>query len=186
MSAEREAALAASRVGPPKRLDSQVTLHDYDPAWPALFEDLATRIRSALGERVLELHHAGSTSVPGLAAKPVIDIILVVADSADEAAYLAQLEAIGFVLSVREADWFEHRCLRHSAPAANLHVFSKGCSEVARMLAFRDHLRTDEADRRVYEETKRSLAKRTWAFMQDYADAKSDVVATIMKRALNR
>ncbi len=186
MSAEREAALAASRVGPPRRLDGQVTLNDYDPAWPSVFEGLAARIRLALGERVIELHHAGSTSVPGLAAKPVIDIILVVADSADEAAYIAQLEAIGFVLAVREADWFEHRCLRHSAPAANLHVFSKGCSEVARMLAFRDHLRTDEADRRLYEQTKRSLARRTWAFMQDYADAKTEVVAAIIERALAR
>lgn len=183
MSATREAAPAKAYVKPPTRVDGQVILADYDPAWPSVFEDLAARIRLALGERVIELHHAGSTSVPGLAAKPVIDIILVVADSADEAAYLAQLEAAGFVLAVREPDWFEHRCLRHSAPAANLHVFSKGCTEVGRMLAFRDHLRTDEADRRLYEETKRSLARRTWAFMQDYADAKSEVVAAIMTRA---
>jgi GrpB-like predicted nucleotidyltransferase (UPF0157 family) len=184
VSAEREAELAASRIGPPRRLDGQVLLSDYNTAWPSLFEGLAARLRSSLGDRVLELHHAGSTSVPGLAAKPVIDMILIVADSADEGSYLAPLDAAGFALAVREPDWFEHRCLRHSAPDANLHVFSQGCPEIRRMLAFRDHLRTDQDDRRLYEETKRALAARTWAFMQDYADAKSEVVAAIMERAL--
>ncbi len=186
MSAEREAELARFTVGAPKPLNGQVILADYDPAWPALFEAQAARIREALGARVVEIHHAGSTSVPGLAAKPVIDMILVVADSADEGAYVPGLEGAGFVLAIREPDWFEHRCLKHTAPTTNLHVFSTGCPEVDRMIAFRDHLRTDETDRRLYEGTKRTLAARTWDFMQDYADAKSEVVATIMERALAR
>jgi GrpB-like predicted nucleotidyltransferase (UPF0157 family) len=140
----------------------------------------------ALAEAALELHHAGSTSVPGLAAKPVIDIVLVVADSADEASYVPGLEATGWTLRVREPDWFEHRCLKTFDPASNLHVFTAGCDEVGRMLAFRDHLRADAADRRLYEETKRTLAAERWAVMQDYADAKSEVVAVIMQRAMER
>ena len=134
----------------------------------------------------LALHHAGSTSVPGLAAKPVIDMVLEVADSADESAYVPLLEAAGFTLRIREPDWVEHRLLKHSHPAANLHVFSSCCAETGRMIAFRDHLRRNQADRRLYEETKRTLAARPWAVMQDYADAKSAVVAQIMERALGR
>lgn len=171
---------------PPDQLGGPVTVADYDPAWPARFASLAARIRVALAEAALELHHAGSTSVPGLAAKPVIDIVLVVADSADEASYVPGLEAAGWTLRVREPDWFEHRCLKTVDPASNLHVFTAGCDEVGRMLAFRDHLRADAADRRLYEETKRTLAAERWAVMQDYADAKSEVVAVIMQRAMER
>ena len=157
---------------------------DYDPAWPARFEALAVRVNEALGARVLELHHVGSTSVPGLAAKPLIDMVLIVADSAVEAAYVPRLERAGWTLRIREPEWFEHRLLKSADPANNLHVFSVGCEEPRRMLAFRDHLRADPADRALYEETKRRLAGRTWAVTQDYADAKTDVVSEIMRRAL--
>ena len=167
----------------PEALNRPVTLVDYDPAWPARYEALAARIRHALGARVIALHHAGSTSVPGLAAKPVIDIVLEVADSADEAAYVSALEAAGFAMRVREPGWFEHRLFR-GAPRTNLHVFSAGCEETGRMVAFRDHLRADVSDRSLYEATKRDLASRTWAKMQDYADAKTEVVTQIMSRAL--
>lgn len=160
-----------------------MTLFAYDPHWPEFFATLSAKVRAALGARAIALHHAGSTSVPGLAAKPVIDMVLEVADSADEGAYVPALESAGFVLHIREADWFEHRLLRHGHPAANLHVFSIGCAETGRMLAFRDHLRRNQADRRLYEETKQALAARSWAVMQDYADAKSAVVAQIMARA---
>ena len=184
MSGERSAALSAVHVGAPTPLNAPIHLAPYNPAWPETYERLASSIRQGLGDRVAELHHAGSTSVPGLAAKPIIDIVLAVADSADEAAYVAPLEARGWVLRIREPDSFDHRCLRHAAPASNLHVFSVGCLETGRMLAFRDHLRADAADRRLYETTKRDLAARTWGFTQDYADAKSAVVADIMARAL--
>jgi GrpB-like predicted nucleotidyltransferase (UPF0157 family) len=161
-----------------------VILSDYDLVWPAWFETLAAKVRSALGPAALELHRAGSTSVPGLAAKPVIDVVLMVADSAREEAYVPALVAAGWVLRVREPEWFEHRCLKSAEPAGNLHVFTVGCPEIGRMLAFRDHLRANPADRRLYEETKRTLAARSWAVMQDYADAKTAVVAGIMSRAL--
>jgi GrpB-like predicted nucleotidyltransferase (UPF0157 family) len=121
--------------------------------------------------------------VPGLAAKPVIDMVLAVADSADEDAYGPPLERAGFVLAIREPGWFEHRMLRSPGIAGNLHVFSAGCSEIARMLAFRDRLRGDAGDRALYERVKRDLAAHTWQHMQDYADAKSAVIAEIMTRA---
>jgi GrpB-like predicted nucleotidyltransferase (UPF0157 family) len=111
-------------------------------------------------------------------------MILVVADSADEDAYVPEMIAAGYVLRIREPEWFEHRLFKGPGANVNLHVFSAGCSEVGMMLAFRDHLRTDAADRRLYEDTKRTLAARRWRYVQDYADAKSEVVAEIMARAL--
>jgi GrpB-like predicted nucleotidyltransferase (UPF0157 family) len=160
-----------------------VVLVDYDPEWPRLFEREAGRIRAALGERALQIEHTGSTSIPGLAAKPIIDIVLVVADSADEAAYVPPLEAAGYVLRIRELDWFEHRLLKGADPTANVHVFSKGCVEIERMLLFRDRLRANDAERELYERTKRELARREWKFVQHYADAKSEVVEAIIERA---
>ena len=164
--------------------DDVITLADPDPTWPQTFAAEAAGVRAVLGERVLALEHAGSTSVPGLAAKPIVDMILVVADSADEDAYVPEMIAAGYVLHIREPDWFEHRLFKGPGANVNLHVFSAGCSEVATMLAFRDHLRTNDADRRLYEDTKRRLAARRWRYVQDYADAKSEVVAEIMARAL--
>ncbi len=170
----------------PEVLNGPVTLVEYDPTWKVVFEDLAIRIDGALGADIIALHHAGSTSVPGLAAKPVIDLVLEVADSAAEDAYVPALEAAGFTFAHREPDWFEHRLLKFAAPKANLHVFSAQCPETARMIAFRDHLRRDATDRALYESTKRALAAQTWQVVQDYADAKSEVVAEIMSRALAR
>jgi len=160
----------------------KVALVAYSPEWPRTFEAERDRIVSALGDLALEVHHAGSTSVPGLRAKPIIDIALVVPDTTDEEAYVPPLEAIGYQLRLREPEWFEHRLLRHEAPTVNLHVFPPRCIEVDRMLAFRDHLRVDEDDRLLYESTKAALSEREWPTVQDYADAKDDVVADIMSR----
>ncbi len=170
-------------VGGQTRVDGQVHLAEYDPAWPKVYEGEAARIRAALGPTALLLEHAGSTSVPGLPAKPIIDIVLAVPDSADEAAYVPALEAAGYRLKVREPDWFEHRCLKTADPAVNLHVFSDGTEEIDRMLAFRDWLRSHPEDRDLYLRTKRELAGRNWVYIQDYADAKSEVIADINERA---
>lgn len=170
-------------VVPPTPLNGPVVLAEYDPAWPDLYAREATRIRDALGERVLLLEHAGSTSVPGLAAKPRIDIVLVVPNSADEAAYVPALEAAGYTLKLREPEWYEHRLLNGPDTALNLHVFSSGCPEIERMLRFRDWLRTHPDDRDLYERTKRELARREWKYTQHYADAKSEVVEAILARA---
>ena len=184
MTSEREAELQAVRLGKVEVHGKPIELVEYDPAWPGIYEGEAEKIRAALGDRVLGLEHAGSTSVPGLAAKPIIDIVLAVADSAQEDAYVPPLESTGYVLSIREPDWHEHRALKGTDPNANLHVFSAGCPEIERMIVFRDRLRTNEADRELYERTKRDLGQRTWTYTQDYADAKTGVVEEILARAL--
>jgi GrpB-like predicted nucleotidyltransferase (UPF0157 family) len=183
VTSEREQELRAVTIGEPRRVDGPIELVDYDPVWPTLFEREAERIRSALGDRARLLEHVGSTSVPGLAAKPLIDIVLAVPDSSDEDAYVPALVGAGYVLRIREPDWYEHRVFKGPDTDVNLHVFSEGCEEIGRMLAFRDHMRTNDADRELYERTKRELAAREWAYVQDYADAKTKVVKEIVARA---
>ena len=178
-----EEQIIAGTLGERKRHDGPVALAEYDPAWPALYRREEQRIRGALGERVLRLEHIGSTSVPGLAAKPVIDMVLEVASSADEAAYVPALEAVGYVLRIREPDWNQHRLMKGPEVKANLHVYSVGCEEIERVLLFRDRLRSVPEDRALYEQTKRELAQRVWQYVQNYADAKSEVVEAIVARA---
>jgi GrpB-like predicted nucleotidyltransferase (UPF0157 family) len=170
-------------IGGPMVHDGPIALVDYDLAWPDMFNREAARIRAALGGAALAVDHVGSTSVPGLAAKPIIDVVLTVTDSSDEAAYVPVLEAVGYVLRIREPEWFEHRVLKGPDVDVNLHVFSLGCVEIDRMLSFRDHLRRHEADRQLYESTKRRLASRRWKYVQHYANAKTDVVAESMTKA---
>jgi GrpB-like predicted nucleotidyltransferase (UPF0157 family) len=157
----------------------KITLVDYDSAWPERYSGLEREIRELLGPAALQIEHVGSTSVPGLIAKPIVDIVLVVADSAREEAYVPALEAAGYTLKVREPEWFEHRMLLGREEDVNLHVFSAGCTEVARMVRFRDRLRSDPADRERYAAEKRELASRQWRDGQDYADAKTGVISEI-------
>jgi GrpB-like predicted nucleotidyltransferase (UPF0157 family) len=175
--------LAEVEIGGPEVLPGKIVVQDYDPTWPGLYDREAERITGALGDRAVRLEHVGSTSVPGLPAKPIIDIVLEVPDSAAESAYVPDLEAAGYVLRIREPGWFEHRMFRVPQGGVHLHVFSAGCSETERMVRFRDHLRADAADRDRYARVKRELSDRDWKYMQQYADAKSDVVADIMSRA---
>ncbi len=170
-------------VGNLPQAHGSITIVDSDPTWPGLFETEALRIRAALGDRALDIQHVGSTAVPGLAAKPVIDLLLVLADTADEAAYVPALEAAGYVLRIREPAWHEHRMFKGPDTNINLHCFSLGCPEIQRMIAFRDWLRSHEADRVLYEQTKRDLAAKTWKYVQEYADAKTAVVEEILSRA---
>jgi GrpB-like predicted nucleotidyltransferase (UPF0157 family) len=169
--------------GPPPKLAGQVQVVDYDPDWPRLYRREEDRIRTILGDRVLRIEHIGSTSVPDLPAKPIIDIALVVADSADEPAYVPALAAAGYKLVIREPDWFEHRCLKGPDTNINLHVFSLGAAEIDRCTRFRDWLRSHPADRDLYARTKRDLAARQWTYIQQYADAKTEVVQEILARA---
>ncbi|RMD97563.1 MAG: GrpB family protein [Deltaproteobacteria bacterium] len=178
-----EQRLAAITIGERVPLNDTIGLAPYDPAWPMRFSELALRVREALSDAVLLLEHVGSTSVPDLCAKPIIDMVLAVADASDEAAYVPALEACGFTLRIREPDWYEHRLLECLDIDAHLHVFSSGCPEIGRMLDFRDRLRAHEGDRRRYEEVKRTLAARKWRHVQHYADAKSGIVREILERA---
>jgi GrpB-like predicted nucleotidyltransferase (UPF0157 family) len=179
-----DARIAAVTVGEPTRIDGPIHLAESDPEWPHLAVREAERIRSILGAQVRRLEHVGSTSVDGLAAKPIIDLVLAVPDSADEGSYLPALETAGYTLCIREPDWFEHRVFKGPDTDINLHVFSEGASEIDRMVAFRDHLRADPSDLERYAAVKLELATQTWRYVQDYADAKSAVVAEIMTKAV--
>ena len=176
-------ALAKATIGGPQPLTKPIEIEEYDPAWPALYEREAARVRSVLGDRVVRLEHAGSTAVPGLPAKPIVDMVLEVPDSADERAYVPDMEAAGYVLRIREPEWFEHRVFKGPETNINLHVFSAGCAEVDRMLLFRDWLRANASDRELYASAKRELAAGDWKYVQQYADAKTTVVQQIMARA---
>jgi GrpB-like predicted nucleotidyltransferase (UPF0157 family) len=178
-----EEQLRAVTVGELTLRNAPVQLDEYDPRWPLQYRQAAAMIRRALGDRVLQLEHVGSTSVPGLAAKPRIDIVLAVADSADESAYVPPLEGVGYTMRIREPDWWEHRMLNGYHPPQNLHVYTVGCPELTRMIGFRDWLRSHNDDRQRYEDAKRTLAARTWKYMQNYADAKTEVVEEIIQRA---
>jgi GrpB-like predicted nucleotidyltransferase (UPF0157 family) len=170
-------------VRPPRAHQGPIHLAPSDPRWPEHYADVEARIVRALGPVAVVVEHVGSTSVPGLDAKPFLDVLLLVPEPADEAAYVPQLEAAGFLLHVREPDWHQHRYFKTHDLVVQVHVFAVGSEEGERMLAFRDHLRTDAADRALYLATKRRLATRDWARVQDYADAKSEVVEEILARA---
>ena len=160
-----------------------ISVVESDPTWPDQFHVLATRIRDVLGDRVLALEHVGSTSVPGLPAKPIIDIDLTVADSSDEAAYVPALEQAGFVLTIREPLWHQHRCLTSTDPQSNLHVWSPGSPEAIRHTMFRDWLCTHPDDRARYAGAKRSAADVSTAAgeaVMDYNLRKQPVIREIL------
>jgi GrpB-like predicted nucleotidyltransferase (UPF0157 family) len=185
--AAREERFREGWVEAPAKVNGSINVVDYDPGWPGRYEREAGAIRGELGDQVVLVEHVGSTSVPGLAAKPIIDVALVVPDPAEEEAYIPGLERAGYRLVIREPDWYEHRLLRKRPDdSVNLHVFGPGSPEVERYLQFRDHLRTHDEDRQLYEDTKRRLAGQRWAYLMQYADAKTEVVEAIMQRALNK
>jgi GrpB-like predicted nucleotidyltransferase (UPF0157 family) len=161
-----EEELAKITIGGPRPLERPIEIVDYDAEWPDWFTAEAARIRAVLGERVLLLEHVGSTAVPGLPAKPLIDVAMELADTTDEQAYVPELEAAGYVLRVREPDWFEHRLFKGPERDINLHVFPAGCVEVRRMILFRDWLRASPNDRALYARAKRQLAAQPWKYMQ--------------------
>jgi GrpB-like predicted nucleotidyltransferase (UPF0157 family) len=162
------------------RAPRPIVLVEYDDSWTQQFEQHRLRIGAALMNRARLLEHIGSTAVPGLAAKPIIDVLVAVDDIDDEAAYLPALEAAGYALRVREPG---HRMVRPSSHNVHVHIYSVGNPEIDACVAFRDRLRTDETDRATYEARKRELAKHDWPDMNYYARAKSNVIAQILTRA---
>lgn len=166
-------------IGPPP--PETITLVPYDPGWPARYEMFSARIRAALGDTVLGIEHVGSTSVEGLAAKDVIDIDLTVPDPRDEASYVPPLEGLGYVLTIREPWWHEHRGLRFTEPRVNLHVFGPDCPETIRHRMFRDWLRTHAEDRARYEAAKRAAIPGADSVMA-YNAHKESVIREIYDR----
>jgi len=181
--AMEEEYLRSVSTAEPQPLDGPVELVEYSADWPVLFLREAQRLRAVLGDRAFRIEHVGSTSVPGLAAKPIVDVVLIVKDSAEEPAYVPALEAAGYILRIRETQFHEHRMFKGPDTDINLHVFSSRYPEVERMLLFRDRLRDDEAERELYGRTKRELARRRWKYVDDYAQAKGAVVEEILSRA---
>lgn len=175
---DRDAYLNAVLIG--GREPVTITVVDYDQTWPVRFAHLRARIQAALGRQALAVEHIGSTSVPGLAAKPIVDMLLTVADVADEDAYVPALEGAGFVLRVREPG---HRMLRTPDKDVHVHVYEPADQAVADYLDLRDWLRESAADRALYAATKRDLARRAWVDMNDYAEAKTEVIQAILARA---
>src|ERR1039458_8835460 len=168
-------------IGDRNSFSGRIRIVDYDPQWPGLF-DLRSSQNSG-SARAARIEHMGSTAVPGLAAKPTVDILLVVADSSDQDAYVPRLETWGYVLCIREPGWHDHRMFKGPDTDVNLHVFSMGCPEIERILLFREWLRTHPADADLYARTKVELARREWTSVDDYANAKTATIAEILARA---
>ncbi len=173
------------------RTRSKVVVEDHDPAWPAWFAEDRAAITGALGERALLVEHTGSTSVPGLPAKPIIDILLLVEPTPPTSRPTCprwRVRATGCG-SASRSGWSTGACVRRvedgDPHGVNLHVFSPrhAADEIERILGFRDWLRTHDDDRDRYAAAKRELAKREWKYVQNYADAKTDVIKEIHARA---
>lgn len=165
-------------IGGPEKLE--VHLQDSDERWPELFAEHRARILAALAGADVDIEHIGSTSVPGLAAKPIIDIVVAVDDITAEEDYLGPLLTAGYELRVREP---RHRMVRTPTRDVHVHLYERGDPAIDEYLLLRDHLRSDGADRALYEHTKRALLERQWDDMNDYADAKTDVILAIKARA---
>ena len=175
--------LAAVIVGPTGPFGGRIEIAPYDPEWPRRYAREAAHIRKVLGDKVLLLEHVGSTSVPGLPAKPIIDIDLQVADTREETAYVPQLTLAGYVLIVREPDWYEHRMFKGPDTNINLHVFGPQLDELERHLLLRDWMREHPEDRNLYRDTKIELSEREFRNVNEYAAAKTRVVVEILRRA---
>lgn len=168
-------------LGEVKILNDKINLQEYNPDWADMFEEERKRILNIINIKNVLIEHVGSTSVPNLCAKPILDILLGVQNSADESSYISALESIGYTLKIREPDWYEHRMLKGFNPEVNLHVFSLDCEELQKMIQFRDWLIHNKDDRERYANVKRMLAKKTWKYLQNYADAKSTIVGEILE-----
>ncbi|MFI7426052.1 GrpB family protein [Micromonospora sp. NPDC049836] len=166
----------------PANVTAPITIDAYNPEWPAMFAKEEAVVRAALGAKALAVEHVGSTAVPGLAAKNRLDIDLIVADPADEAAYVPPLEAAGYVLRTRDLDWYEHRCLWNHDHSVNLHVFGPDCDEYLRHLILRDWLRTHPEDRDRYAAEKHRVARDHPMDMALYVQGKSAIILDILKR----
>jgi GrpB-like predicted nucleotidyltransferase (UPF0157 family) len=166
--------------GPEKRV---IEIVPHSPDWSLQFQEHASRIKTALGEVALQIEHIGSTSVEGLAAKPIIDMLVVVADPSQEDLYLPAMLSAGYELRVREPEFDEHRMFRTPARDVHVHVYPPNSGEIARYLAFRDFLRANRTACDRYAALKWELSGADWKDMNEYADAKTKFIEDIIKRA---
>jgi len=163
-----------------------IVLEEYNDNWPVLFQKEALRIKEILDDKALMIEHIGSTAIYGLCAKPIIDILLVVKDASQEEDYVPALCDHGYILRIKEPEFEHHHMFKGPDTNINLHVFSKGSKEIEKYLILRDYLRNHEDARVLYANTKKELAKKKWKYVQNYADAKSDVIQDILKKAYQK
>jgi GrpB-like predicted nucleotidyltransferase (UPF0157 family) len=157
----------------------KVGLGDYDPCWVDVYHSHRDRIREAIPVEVT-IEHIGSTAVPGLAAKPIVDICVVVDDITAEEDYLDPLLTAGYELRVREPG---HRLMRTPARDVHVHLYPRGHPAIVDYLLLRDRLRSHSDERSRYERVKRSLIEQQWDDMNAYAEAKTEVISAIKARA---
>jgi GrpB-like predicted nucleotidyltransferase (UPF0157 family) len=157
-----------------------VRLVEYDPDWPIRFARIRESLAAALASTAMTIEDIGSTAVPGLAAKPIIDVLLTIDDPEDERAYAPALLDLGYELRVREPG---HRMFRPPSRDAHVHVWAEGSREHRDHLLFRDRLRQSATDRDAYAQLKRELAAEDWPDVNYYAEAKGAFINEILKRA---
>ena len=156
-----------------------VEIAEYDAAWMQRYAIARERIATALGAAALQIEHIGSTAVPGLAAKPIVDVLVVVERPAAPE-HEAALTAVGYVLRVREP---QHRMFRTPERDVHVHLWPAGSIEIERYLKLRDHLRANDEDREAYAALKRELAARgEWRDTNDYAEAKGPFIEGVLER----
>ncbi|KAK2040764.1 UPF0157-domain-containing protein [Colletotrichum somersetense] len=170
-----------------RKVKLALSIEPPNPEWPAQFEKLKSLIDAALGPVALSVNHVGSTSVPKLPAKAVIDIDLAVADPTDEDAYAPALERVGFQFLVREPEWHEHRFFAMYEPYhCNLHVFKEGTAELVRHIIMKEWLIANDDDRELYARTKMEAAEVSNSLgeeVMDYNLRKENVIREILQRA---
>ena len=160
-----------------------VDLYDYDPNWPSLFASARAELLSACGPLVVAVHHIGSTAVPGLIAKPTIDIALVVASIDEFVANVEAVERLGYEYRPTAKFHDEHLFLRRiegDERTHHLHVVSDTCRDLDDWLAFRDYLRREPDAARRYAEVKVAAAERHYGNRGAYVDAKSPIVTALL------
>lgn len=164
-----------------------VVIVDYDPEWPAQYAAEADRIREALGDRIVAVEHIGSTAVPELAAKPIIDLMVGLRDLANAGGCVAPLERLGYEYVPQYEESMPERRYFHKGPPRgrthHLHMVEVGSDFWERHLLFRDILRAHPETARAYGALKRELAGRHGADREAYTDAKTAFIAAAIERA---
>lgn len=163
--------------------DEPIRISGYDPEWPARFEEERAALAAAIGGWIVGgIHHVGSTAVPGLAAKPIIDILAGVRDLEESRACFEPLARLGYVYAPYLADEMHWFCKPHpSRRTHHLHLVPVGSRRYVDELAFRDRLRADPAVAEEYAALKRALAERFASDREAYTDAKSDFIRQVLE-----
>ncbi|KAI9154815.1 hypothetical protein HJFPF1_07372 [Paramyrothecium foliicola] len=175
------------RVGESTFAKLPLKIEPPDSSWPEHFKVLKSIIQEALGPKALSISHVGSTAVPNLPAKAIIDIDLTVPDPTDEADYVPALESAGFQFLLREPKWHEHRFFNTNLPYhCNLHVFAHGTAELVRHLIMKEWLTTHEDDRKLYAQAKMEATEKSNLLgetVMQYNARKETVIREILERA---